>query len=99
MNLRYARCPEGHEVPNEENLRLVKDGQLRMPYDKMIPGYAFLLHFKFKTIQEFFLKWISFCSYGGYQCLTVAPPVCKIKKKFYEWDPYDSMSSYQADFV
>jgi len=37
---RFARCPEGHEQPSAENLKLAKTNQLRLPYDKMIPGYG-----------------------------------------------------------
>lgn len=37
---KYARCPEGHDIPNKENLELVRTNMLRQPYDRMMPGYA-----------------------------------------------------------
>lgn len=36
--------------------------------------------------------------YAGYDCM-VAPPVCKIKKKFNRWDPYEIMSDYQRNYM
>ncbi|ODM97524.1 hypothetical protein Ocin01_09153 [Orchesella cincta] len=36
--------------------------------------------------------------YAGYDCI-VAPPVCKIKKNMNPWDPYEMMSSYQANYI
>jgi len=37
---KYARCPEGHDLPTKENLELAKKNMLRQVYDKMIPGYG-----------------------------------------------------------
>jgi len=70
---KYARCPESHDLPSEENRRLARENKLRMPYDRMIPGYA------------------------GYDMME-APPVCKVKKVFDPVDPYEEISTYQADF-
>ncbi|CAG7733482.1 unnamed protein product [Allacma fusca] len=36
--------------------------------------------------------------YTGYEPHQ-APPVCKIKKEFNSFDPYDPLSVYQADFI